>query len=150
MPRHVSPNDRRYPDRPMVGVGVVVWRNDKVLLVKRKNPPRQGEWGLPGGAQNLGETLMETAVREVREETGLDIRPMGVITALDGITRDKDAAVEYHFTIIEILADALDGDAIAQDDALDVIWVLPQDVVQYCAWLEVARVVHLSSLQRVL
>ena len=64
---------REYPDRPFVGVGVVVWRGDNVLLIQRGKPPRIGAWSLPGGAQELGETVRETAVREVREETGVEI-----------------------------------------------------------------------------
>jgi ADP-ribose pyrophosphatase YjhB (NUDIX family) len=143
-------DSRRYPAQPMVGIGVVVWRGDKVLLIKRGNPPRTGEWGLPGGAQKLGETIMQAAVREAREETGLDIMPLGIITALDAITRDKEGKTEFHYTIIDVAAESRDGDPHAQDDALDVRWATLEEVEKLCAWPEVARVVRLSLLQRAL
>lgn len=143
-------DERHYPTRPVVGIGVVVWRHDKVLLIKRGNAPRKGEWGLPGGMQQLGETIMQTAVREVREETGLDITPLGIITALDAMTYDIKNKIEYHYTIIEIVADAGEGEPQAQDDASDVRWANLGDVDDLCAWPEVGRVVRLSALQRVL
>jgi 8-oxo-dGTP diphosphatase len=141
-----KPKDQKWP---MVGVGIVIWRADKVLLVKRGNAPRKGEWGLPGGKQHLGETIMEAAIREAREETGLDIRPLGVITAIDGITR-KGGKTEFHYTIVEVAAEALEGKAKAGDDATDICWVSLDEVEKLCKWPEVARVVRLSLLQRAL
>jgi len=140
----------RYPDHPYVGIGVVVWREDKVLLVKRKNPPSKGQWGLPGGKQQVGETILKAAVREVREETGIDIAPLGIITALDAITHDKAGKIEYHYTIVEVVADWFSGEAKAADDALDVRWALPEEIEELCEWEEISRVVRLSMLQRVL
>ena len=140
----------RYPETPHVGIGVVVWRDGKVLLVKRKNPPAKGQWGLPGGKQQLGETIFKAAVREVREETEIDIAPVGIITALDAITRDKENKVEFHYTLVEVTADWFAGEAKAGDDALEVQWAAPDEVEKICAWPEVARVVRLSMLQRVL
>jgi 8-oxo-dGTP diphosphatase len=140
----------QYPATPVVGVGVVVWREDKVLLVKRGREPRRGQWSLPGGKQKLGEIILETAVREVREETGLDIVPLGIITALDAITRDAKGKIEYHYTIVEVAAESRDGVAKARDDADDVRWVDIAEVEKLCAWPEVVRVVRLSMLQRVL
>ena len=66
-----------------MGVGIVVWRDGKVLLVRRANPPKAGQWALPGGAQELGETLFEAAMREVKEETGITVKPYRIITALE-------------------------------------------------------------------
>ncbi len=143
-------DDRHYPTRPVVGVGIVIWRDDKVLLVKRSNAPRQGEWGLPGGMQKLGETIMQAAVREAREETGLDITPLGIVTALDALVQDKKGGFEYHYTIIEVAAESRDGKAVAKDDAEDVRWAALDEVEKLCAWAEVSRVVRLSALQRVL
>lgn len=139
-----------YPAQPAVGVGVVVWRGDKVLLIKRGQAPRKGEWGLPGGKQELGETIMQAAVREVREETGLDIAPLGIITAIDAITRDRQKKIEYHYTVVEVVAESRDGEAKAEDDALEVRWAAPEEIETLCSWPEVARVVRLSALQRVL
>jgi ADP-ribose pyrophosphatase YjhB (NUDIX family) len=145
-----APDDRHYPTRPVVGIGVVIWRDDKVLLVKRGNAPRQGEWGLPGGMQQLGETIIEGAVREAREETGLDITPLAIITAVDAMTHDAKKKVEYHYTIVEVTAESREGKAEAKDDAKDVRWATLEEVEQLCKWKEVARVVRLSALQRVL
>lgn len=143
-------DDRHYPTQPVAGVGVVIWRDDKVLLVKRKHPPRQGEWGLPGGKQKLGESIMQAAVREAREETGLDIMPLGIITAIDAITRDKSKKIEFHYTIVEVAAESREGKPAAKDDALAVRWATIEDLEKLCAWPEVARVVRLSLLQRAL
>jgi ADP-ribose pyrophosphatase YjhB (NUDIX family) len=120
------------------------------LLVRRKNPPAQGQWGLPGGKQQLGETLVEAAIREVREETGIEIAPLGVITAIDSITRDAKDKIEYHYTIVEMAADYRAGEPRADDDALEARFVAAEDVELLCQWPEVARVVRLSMLQRVL
>ena len=150
-PRHQATSDERhYPSRPVLGVGVVVWRDDRVLLIRRGHAPRKGEWGLPGGMQHLGETIMETAVREVREETGLDIVPLGIVTALDAITRDASHKIEYHYTIIEVFAESTEGEATPRDDAEDARWVTLEEIETLCAWPEIARVVRLSILQRVL
>jgi 8-oxo-dGTP diphosphatase len=138
-----------YPDFPLVGVGAIVWNGDKVLLVRRKNPPAQGQWGLPGGKQQVGETLFETAVREVREETGIDCAPVAIVTALDSITRDAAGKVEYHYTLVEVMADYVKGEASASDDALDARWATVDEAAALCAWPEVARVVRLSLLMRV-
>ena len=105
---------------------------------------------MPGGKQQLGETIMQAAVREVREETGIDIAPLGIITALDAITRDKDKKIEFHYTIVEVVAEWHEGEAKAADDALAVQMGSLDEVEKLCVWPEVARVVRLSMLQRVL
>src|SRR5690242_2338871 len=97
-------NDREFPARPWVGVGVVVWQGERVLLVRRGKAPRLGQWGIPGGAQHIGETLFEAAAREVWEETGLIVTPQAIITALDAISRDPDGKARYHYTLVEVLA----------------------------------------------
>ncbi len=150
MAKSAVKSDRRYPLRPLVGIGVVIWRGDKVLLVQRGHEPAKGKWRLPGGAQDVGETIMQTAVREAREETGLDITPMGIVTALDSITRDAKGNVEYHYTMIEVLAESAEGEAQAGDDAVAVRWVTMAEIESLCDWPEVARIVQLSALQRVL
>ncbi|HEV7368258.1 NUDIX hydrolase [Arenibaculum sp.] len=135
---------REYPDRPWVGVGVVVRRQGRVLLVRRGRPPRLGQWGLPGGAQHLGETVAEAAVREVREETGLDVVPAGVVTVVDGITRDAEGAVLYHYTLVEVAADAPDGEPVAGDDVDAVRWATPEEAASLVEWGETLRVIALA------
>jgi len=143
-------DDRRYPSRPFAAIGIVIWREGKVLLIRRGKAPRAGEWGLPGGMQDLGETIIEAVVREAREETGLDVTPLGIITALDGITRDVKGKVEFHYTLIEVAAESHEGKAQALDDAHEVRWASLDEVEELCGWAEVARVVRLSALQRAL
>ena len=87
-------SDRRYPARPIVGVGTVVLDGDMVLMIQRGKPPRQGLWSLPGGAQELGETIHEAARREVREETGLEIEIFGLIDVVDSVRPDADDKIE--------------------------------------------------------
>ncbi|MBT3930419.1 MAG: NUDIX hydrolase [Rhodospirillaceae bacterium] len=81
---------REYPKRPIAGVGVVVLRGDQVLMIRRGREPRIGQWSIPGGKQELGETWQETAVREIREETGVEIDVIGIVDVVDAIVRDGD------------------------------------------------------------
>ncbi|WP_207477797.1 NUDIX hydrolase [Arenibaculum pallidiluteum] len=135
---------RIYPDRPWVGVGVCVRRGGRVLLVRRGRPPRMGEWGIPGGAQRLGETLAEAAAREVLEETGLRIENPRILTAVDAITRDTSLRVEYHYTLVEIVAESPEGEARAGDDALEVCWAAPDEIDALVAWDETRRIIRLA------
>jgi ADP-ribose pyrophosphatase YjhB (NUDIX family) len=129
-------------------VGVVVWRGDEVLLVQRGKPPRRGEWGIPGGAQTVGETVFETAVREVFEETGLVIRPTSIITAVDSIWRDDNGAVEYHYTIVEVSADWVEGEAVPASDIDGALWVRPEDAAQYVRWEATLSAIEQAQLMR--
>lgn len=139
---------RRYPERPLVGVGVVVWDGDDLLLVRRGRPPRDGEWGLPGGAQKVGETLFEAAAREVLEETGLKVAPREVITAVDSLHYDDSGRVEYHYTLIEVEAEYRRGEATAGGDVTAVRWVRADEVDALGLWDELGRVVKLSQSRR--
>ena len=101
---------REYPDRPIVGIGGVVWRGDRVLLIRRGKAPRLGQWSLPGGGQNLGETLVEGLTREVREETGLEIEAVELLAVVDLVDRDETGRVRYHYTLVDFMAEALPGE----------------------------------------
>lgn len=142
------PMQREYPSRPWVGIGVVVWRGDHVLLVQRGRAPRVGQWGLPGGAQQLGETIYEGAVREVLEETSLVVTPSSIITAVDGISRDRDGRVEYHYTLVEVAADCASGDPEAGGDATDARWVPLDEVERWVQWDVTLRVIFMAADQR--
>ena len=95
------PESREYPSRPFVGVGVVVLKEDNVLLIRRGRPPRLGEWSLPGGAQSVGETVQVTAFREVLEETGVSIQNPQFLEVVDSIIKDDDGRVKFHYTQID-------------------------------------------------
>jgi 8-oxo-dGTP diphosphatase len=135
---------REYPDRPWVGVGVVVWQGERVLLIQRGRAPRLGQWGLPGGAQSVGETLFEAAAREVLEETGLEVVPQAVVTALDSISRDEAGGVQFHYTLVEVLAECERGEPLAADDAMDARWVPADQVGDLVEWDETVRVIEMS------
>ena len=139
---------REYPDRPWVGVGVVVWRSDEVLLVRRGRPPRQGEWGIPGGAQALGETVFDAAAREVYEETGLEIRPTAIVTVVDAILPDADGHVRFHYTLVEVSAEWIAGEAAARDDVDDVRWAAPAAAAEWVRWDETLRVIEAAARLR--
>ncbi len=141
-------SSREYPDRPWVGVGVVVWRGDRVLLIRRGKAPRLGQWSLPGGAQSVGETVFETAVREVREETGLEVVPTGIVTVVDAITPDAEGRVHYHYTLVEVAAESAAGDPICADDALEACWATADEAGDLTEWDETRRVISMSAEQR--
>lgn len=109
-------------DRPLIGVGVIVWRGNKVLLIKRGKEPKKGQWSIPGGAQERGETLHEAARREVREETGLDVEIAGLVDVVDGLMRDAGGTLTHHYTLIDFVARSSTGDPVAGDDALEAAW----------------------------
>ncbi|HRJ60903.1 MAG TPA: NUDIX hydrolase [Azospirillaceae bacterium] len=124
---------RDYPDRPWVGVGVVIWRGGEVLLARRGRPPRQGEWSIPGGAQQVGETVAQAAAREALEETGLVVRPAELVAVEDAVTRDAEGAVQYHYVIVELAANWISGEAQADDDATEVRWADPIEACRLLA-----------------
>ena len=113
---------REYPAAPLVGVGAVIVHEGRVLLVQRGTEPARGRWSIPGGLIEVGEALSEAVVREVREETGLQVEPVELIEILDRIHRDGDR-VRYHYVIADYLCRAVGGTARAASDADAVRWV---------------------------
>ena len=137
--------DRLYPDRPIVGVGVVVFRGPDVLLIKRAKPPVSDRWSIPGGAQEIGETVREAALREVAEETGLAIEIVGLVDVVDGITRDAEGRARYHYTLVDFAARWLSGEARAASDAAAVRWVRHDAIADIPMWDETRRIVESAA-----
>ncbi|HMD64729.1 MAG TPA: NUDIX hydrolase, partial [Stellaceae bacterium] len=108
---------RRYPDRPIVGVLAVVMRGDRVLVVRRTNPPLPGRWGFPGGVLELGETVARGAMRELFEETGVKAQAAGPLTVIDTIDRDEEGCVRYHYTLVVVIGHWQSGEGVPGDDA---------------------------------
>jgi ADP-ribose pyrophosphatase YjhB (NUDIX family) len=137
--------DRRYPDRPIVGVGVVVRRDELFLLIRRGKPPREGQWSLPGGRQHAGETVEATARREVAEETGLELASCTLLTVVDLIERDETDRVKWHYTLVDFVAEAAAGEPVAGDDATDVGWFTLGEADELGLWAETLRILRMAA-----
>ena len=125
----MKPN-RRYPPRPLIGVGALIFEDDHVLMAERGGEPLKGWWSIPGGLVETGERLEEAIRREVREETGLEVRPLGVIEIFERIMRDAAGAAEYHYVLIDYICRACGGSLCAGDDVSRVEWVRRRDLKQ--------------------
>ena len=113
---------REYPDRPIVGVGAVIVDAARVLLVKRGAPPLLGQWSLPGGVVEIGETLRAAAEREALEETGLIVQAGEVLEVLDRIIPGEHGRPQYHYVLIDFLCRVNGGEMRAAGDAADAAW----------------------------
>jgi 8-oxo-dGTP diphosphatase len=129
-PRNDSREGRRYPDRPIVGVLAVVMRGDRVLVVRRANPPMRGRWGFPGGVLELGETIAQGAMRELIEETGVAAVSAGPLTVIDTIDRDDEGRVRYHYTLVAVIGHWRSGEGTAGDDADEVAWLTRAEIIE--------------------
>lgn len=121
---------RLYPNRPIVGVGAIIIQNGKILLEKRKNDPGRGKWSIPGGLVELGESLEQTVIREVQEETGLVVDAPELIDVINQTTLDEIGKVKYHFVIVDYHVKLKGGTARAASDAAELEWVLLDEVEQ--------------------
>lgn len=122
---------RRYPKRPILGVGAIILQRDRVLLVERGGAPLAGYWSLPGGVLEVGETLEEGVRREVLEETGLLVRPAGVVQIFERIMLDAQRLPEYHYVLVDYFCRVAGGTLAAASDARRAVWVPRRRLAQY-------------------
>ena len=113
---------------PVAAVGAVVFKDDRILLVKRKNPPAKNLWAIPGGKIKPGERMQEAAEREIFEETGLSIKANEPVFSFDVIEHDDSGNIQFHYVIVDLTADYLDGEIKASDDAIEARWISRQEL----------------------
>ena len=118
---------REYPDRPLIGVGGVIVQDGRALLIRRGQPPLLGEWSLPGGVLECGETLREAAVREAMEETGLVVEVIDMLGVYERVIRN-DGRVRYHYVLIDFLCRPAGGELKAGSDAAEVGWFTREEL----------------------
>jgi 8-oxo-dGTP diphosphatase len=121
---------REYPTCPLVGIGALVVENGKIALIRRGKAPLQGEWSIPGGMLELGETLRQGAEREALEETGLVVRATELLGVFDRVIPDSDGKIVYHYVLIDFLCERVSGELRAGADAADAKWFTPDEVVK--------------------
>ena len=127
----MSREKREYPDRPYVGVGVIVFRDHEVLLIRRKKEPNKGQWSIPGGRQILGETVAEAVRRELLEETGVKVDRLLLVDVVDAIIPDVEGKIKYHYTLVDYMGQWQSGESRPGDDAKEVRWVRLNQLSSY-------------------
>lgn len=135
---------REYPETPLVGVGAVILDQGRVVLVKRGQPPLAGEWSIPGGRLETGETMREGVVREVREETGLTVEPAELLGVYDRLLRDEAGRILYHYVLIDFLCLRVAGELHAGGDADDARWFTPDGLSGLSLMEDTAEVIRLG------
>jgi 8-oxo-dGTP diphosphatase len=119
---------REYPQQPLVGVGAIIVASGQVVLIKRGKPPLHGEWSIPGGMLELGETLRQGAEREAFEETGFTVHATELLGVFERIVPDAEQRTSYHYVLIDFLCEIISGELCAGHDACDAKWFTPQEV----------------------
>jgi ADP-ribose pyrophosphatase YjhB (NUDIX family) len=133
---------REYPENPLIGVGTVIIQDNRILLIRRGQPPLLGEWSLPGGVLECGETLREAAVREAREETSLTVETADLLGVYERIIRADDGRVRYHYVLIDFLCRTVAGDLQAASDAADVRWFTREELPALKLSADTVEVIH--------
>lgn len=121
---------REYPETPLVGVGAIIVEDGRVLLIKRGQPPLLGEWSIPGGVLEFGETVREAAIREAREETSLVVEAQELLGVFDRVIRDEAGRVRYHYLLVDFLCRRVEGEPVAAGDAEEARWFSPEEVTR--------------------
>jgi mutator protein MutT len=122
---------RFYPTQPVVGVGAVIIRDGKILLEKRRSEPAKGKWSIPGGLVELGESAEQAVIREVKEETGLEVEKPELIDVINNISLDENGKIKYHFVIIDYFVRLKGGELKAADDAEELRWIALDEAEKY-------------------
>jgi ADP-ribose pyrophosphatase YjhB (NUDIX family) len=144
---------REYPDKPIVGIGGVVIEDGKALLIRRGNEPLMGQWSIPGGTLELGETLTEGTVRELKEETGLEVRVLDMIEVFERInfghgadetwtTMEERRRPRFHFVIVDFLCERTSGAPVAGGDVTDVAWADEDNLEKFALTPTATRVIR--------
>jgi 8-oxo-dGTP diphosphatase len=133
---------RQYPDRPIVGVGAVIVAGGRVVLIRRGVEPLKGQWSLPGGAVELGETLEASIAREIQEETGLEVEVGPVIEVFDRIMKDDHDRVQYHYVLVDYLCWPVRGALRAGSDVDEAVLVDPAEMEPYQLTAKAAAVIE--------
>ena len=133
---------REHPTQPLIGVGALIVENGRVVVIKRGNAPLLGEWSIPGGMLELGETLRQGAEREALEETGLVVRATELLGVFDRIVPDEEGNIVYHYVLIDFLCQRLSGELRAGADAADARWFTPEEIEKLPLALDTAQVIQ--------
>lgn len=143
----ISETTREYPSQPLVGVGAIVVEGGRVLLVKRGKEPLLGEWSIPGGMLETGETLRQGVEREAREETGLVVRASELLGVFERVVPEgggESGRTLYHYVLIDFLCERISGDVCAGGDAADARWFTPEEVAKIPLAADTASVIHMG------
>jgi len=135
---------REYPDQPLVGVGAIIIEAGRVVLMKRGHPPLAGEWSIPGGVLEVGETLRDAAVREAREETGLTVEPGDLLGVFDRVLLDDGGRTKYHYVLIDFLCRRVAGEPQAAGDAAEARWFTREEAASLPLAKDTAEVIRLG------
>jgi mutator protein MutT len=122
---------RLYPDQPAIGIGIVIVKNQRIVLIKRGNEPAKGKWTIPGGLVELGESNETAVIREAKEETCLDVENPRLIDVVSQVELDAEGKIKYHYVIVDYLVQVSCGNIAAASDAVELRWVALNDVETY-------------------
>lgn len=139
---------REYPDRPLLGVGAILINDDQILLVRRANPPLQGQWSIPGGLVETGETISQAIIREVQEETGLTVEPVKLVEVFERILRDQRSRVQYHYVLMDYLCRVIEGEARPGSDVTELLWASVDSLEELSVAPETSKVIRKAISRR--
>ena len=137
--------DRDNCDAPRIGVGAVIWRDDEVLLIRRAKAPLAGAWSIPGGRQERGETVLAALLREVHEETALEVTVLGLIDVVDALLHDEEGQLAFHYTLIDFSARWMSGTATAGGDASALRWARLVELPDFGLLADTQRIIEKSA-----